>query len=334
MLCPAPDPRRGSGVEGPDRGYPSLVPGNAGSVPRDHIVRFYDSDAELVGEVTTFVAEGLSLGEPAVVIARPGTSSAVRDALAGRAFDLDRVRFIDAAEALGAFMVCGLPDPGRFREVIGTVVAQAARAGARPRAFGEMVAVLWEQANAAAAIALEGLWNDLATEVDFVLCCAYPISALSAADDLRSATEICNSHSEVVAPPSYLTGAGMSEIGAERSQVFIPTRSATTGARRFIIDALRSWDLEALAGDASIVISELAANAVQHAASAFRVTVRRDGSKVRIAVEDADTAEPKARERAIDGNGGFGMMLVRGLASTSGLHVTPDGKTVWAYVGA
>jgi anti-sigma regulatory factor (Ser/Thr protein kinase) len=302
--------------------------------PHDHLVHFYDADDELIREVSAFLADGLSGGGTAVAIAAPERLSGIVDALASRGFaEGDRFRTLDAAEALGAFMIDGRPDRERFREVIGTVVSEAGRSGTNVRAFGEMVSLLWDRDNVAAAVELEGLWNELGTELDFFLYCAYPISSLAAADDLRAATEICARHSDVVAPPSYLTGMAPGADGPERSQVFVPTRSATTGARRFVIESLRSWGLDELVPDASIVISELAANAVLHAASAFRVSITRAGSKVRIAVEDADTTEPNGGRRATDGSGGFGMTLVERLSSTMGLQSTPDGKTVWAYVG-
>jgi hypothetical protein len=54
---------------------------------------------------------------------------------------------LDAAETLQKFMVEGFPDAARFREVLSSVVVRARGAvekGARVVAFGEMVALLWE----------------------------------------------------------------------------------------------------------------------------------------------------------------------------------------------
>ncbi len=49
------------------------------------------------------------------------------------------------------------------------------RDGRRVRAFGEMVAVLWDQGQNAATVRLEHLWHKLCPEEkDFSLFCTYP----------------------------------------------------------------------------------------------------------------------------------------------------------------
>jgi len=97
-------------------------------------------------------------------------------------------------------MVGGLPDAASFSEIVthALVRARVAAEGERPRVagFGEMVALLWAQGNAAAAIALERLWNDLAHTNAFTLRCAYPKSdfALGHEDYFL---KICGEHSHV-----------------------------------------------------------------------------------------------------------------------------------------
>jgi hypothetical protein len=76
---------------------------------------------------------------------------------------------LDAAATLSQFMVDGEPSPGRFTEIVGSIIARAANGRRRVRIFGEMVALLWADGNWAAAIRLEALWNDLARTHSFSL---------------------------------------------------------------------------------------------------------------------------------------------------------------------
>jgi hypothetical protein len=61
-----------------------------------------------------------------------------------------------------------------------------------------MVAVLWDEGNVTAAIALEDLWNDLATRYPFSLFCAYPMRALKADASTEGFRTICGQHSKVL----------------------------------------------------------------------------------------------------------------------------------------
>ena len=78
-------------------------------------------------------------------------------------------------------MLDGWPDPARFAEVVGGLIERVrAASGSEARgvaAFGEMVALLWMEGKADAAIRIEELWNDLARTHAFSLRCAYPMSS-------------------------------------------------------------------------------------------------------------------------------------------------------------
>jgi two-component sensor histidine kinase len=82
--------------------------------------------------------------------------------------------------------------------------------------------------------------------------------------------------------------------------------------------------------DVALVATELAANAVTHAASAFRVSLSRNASHVRIAVEDAAAAYPRPRSAGPNDTSGRGLALVQVLAERWGCDPMPTGKTVWA----
>jgi hypothetical protein len=67
-----------------------------------------------------------------------------------------------------------------------------------------MVALLCCANNAAAAIYLEQLWNELALSHHFSLCCAYPLSSLDANLDLDAVLQICAEHSLAIPAESLL----------------------------------------------------------------------------------------------------------------------------------
>lgn len=118
---------------------------------------------------------------------------------------------------------------------------------------------------------------------------------------------------------------------------------STRTARALVVDALRAWDLGALADDARLVVSELATNAVLHSGSrTFELSVARTGGWVRIAVGD-DGAVPAAavvrRSRPTGGTAtavrpetttGRGLGIVEELASAWGVQVDGAVKWVWA----
>ena len=128
-----------------------------------------------------FLGEGFIAGLPAVVIATPPHRDAIRTVLAGHYFDLSRLEaandliMVDAAEMLSRFMHDGMPDATRFSDAMIPVIEQACR-GRKDcviRAYGEMVDVLWQAGQTAAAIRLEMLWNQLAQTHSFALLCGY-----------------------------------------------------------------------------------------------------------------------------------------------------------------
>lgn len=169
-----------------------------------HVVGFYGTEAFLTGSVRDFLAPSLRAGDAAIVVA-----TAAHRALFGRALDKAGIdvrtaqrsgRYIalDASETLSTFMVTSLPDAARFRATIETVIHRAAQGTRDVRIYGEMVAVLWDQGNVAAAIELERLWNDLASTNPFSLFCAYPIRAFDIDAGVEQFREICAQHSTVI----------------------------------------------------------------------------------------------------------------------------------------
>jgi hypothetical protein len=146
-----------------------------------HAVRFYKDAGSLAEIVCGFLAEGLTRGEPAVLIATPEHVPSFRECFSSNGIDVDaaitsgRLTILDAEETLSRFMHDGIPMAQPFSETISPVLRSvAARCpGMSIRAYGEMVDVLWRKGQTAAAIRLETLWNDLARTHEFKLLCGY-----------------------------------------------------------------------------------------------------------------------------------------------------------------
>lgn len=172
--------------------------------PHDHVVNFYDTDDDMVDDVSRFLGAGLSAGEAVVVIATAAHRESLSAKLTAHGIDLaaaradGRYRCHDAADTLAAFTVDGALSQERFIEVIGGVIADASSGGRHVRAFGEMVALLWADGNVPGALGLEAMWNDLARTAKFSLYCAYPTGIVSRAGDLDGRQRICAEHSGVV----------------------------------------------------------------------------------------------------------------------------------------
>jgi anti-sigma regulatory factor (Ser/Thr protein kinase) len=113
--------------------------------------------------------------------------------------------------------------------------------------------------------------------------------------------------------------------------VLSPHPSSPRAARRFLAALLASWRMpEMLEGDAALLLSELATNAVLHARSPFTVIVRYDGANLVIEVGDGSQAQPRMRLTDMsDAPGGRGLMLIDTIAPRWGILPTTKGKRVW-----
>jgi anti-sigma regulatory factor (Ser/Thr protein kinase) len=84
---------------------------------------------------------------------------------------------------------------------------------------------------------------------------------------------------------------------------------------------------------ATQVVSELATNAVVHAATAFTVTVVVDDGLVRVAVTDAKPlVAVTQRPFSASTTTGRGLRLVERMSRSWGVETTPTNKTVWCEI--
>lgn len=174
---------------------------------RDHAVQIYANESSFMDALEGFVASGLRRRESVIVIATAGHLHDLEKRLRGSWLDIDRARWEEryiavlAQETLNRFMVDGEPDEELFKRVASELLARARGNNRKVRAFGEMVAILWAQGNAAGAIKLEQLWSKLQALEEFPLFCAYPHAGF--AEDATSASieRVCSTHTRVI--PGY-----------------------------------------------------------------------------------------------------------------------------------
>ena len=102
-------------------------------------------------------------------------------------------------------------------------------------------------------------------------------------------------------------------------------------ARRFVKEILTQWDLLPLLDDALIVVSELAANAITHAGSDYRVRLSSTQRSVRIEVRDGGDGTPEPQPQSLTSEHGRGLLMVAAIAASWGIERS-DGrrKLVWA----
>ena len=305
-------------------------------VSGSHVVQFYEHDRDLARVAGAYLADGIRAGEVALVVATPGHRAALEAELDRLGIDVAAARehqvlvMADAASTMARFVADGRPDPDRFDDVIGGLVREARATGRAVRAFGEMVALLWDQGLVGAAIELEDLWNELGDQVDFGLLCGYPVASVESSDDAESFAHVCHAHAAVVDGAPVVQQLSALPGPLELVEAFAADVNAPSEAREFVTGVPRMFPDAEIADDAALVTAELATNAVMHARSAFSVTVSRRDGVVRISVRDASTQVPRLRAPDPFSGAGRGLRIVSSLASRWGTELLPRGKIVWA----
>jgi anti-sigma regulatory factor (Ser/Thr protein kinase) len=302
---------------------------------RGRAAGFHTLDSEGFGAVARFVAAGWDRDECVVVVATGPHRVAVDELLVELGHDpaaelaAGRYLTFDAEETLAELVVDGRLDVEHLLRRVDEVVARVSATGRPIRAFGEMVALLWQRRRIGEAVALELLWSRLLREHDFSLLCAYPTGVLDHAE-LVDVRRVCDLHTDLRPVGSSWTGSARLAEGHACSRAYPPRAESVPAARHFVVGVLRAWGHEGLAADAALIVSELATNALTHAASPFRVVVDRHGGGVRIGVEDAALGTLERRAAELDDVSGRGVAIVAALSDRWGYGPVPGGKVVWA----
>jgi hypothetical protein len=174
--------------------------------PSEHLVHIYSNDSVFLDMLEGFVAGGLAAGEAIILIATPAHRAGLEQRLVNAGNNLplarrqNRYLALDAERALAKFMMRGWPDDILFKSFIEDLLQQAGAGEPVPRrvrAFGEMVALLWQQGYTGATVRLEYLWQQLCNDRGLSLFCAYPKLGFTQPADI-SIKEICSTHSKVI----------------------------------------------------------------------------------------------------------------------------------------
>jgi anti-sigma regulatory factor (Ser/Thr protein kinase) len=100
-------------------------------------------------------------------------------------------------------------------------------------------------------------------------------------------------------------------------------------ARRAVGAVLAGWgfgDEDWLDG-ASVVVSELIANAVRHGGGSLELRVQAHADRVVVSAADGSSVVP--RHRSADGTGGRGLAVIEAFAARWGVEDHEGGKRVW-----
>ena len=159
-----------------------------------HAVQFYNDDVFLIDTVSAFITAGLKENGAIIVIATAQHREELRNTL--QAANNSSITYIDAVELLSTFMVDDWPNEARFTSTVGPLLQRAALKGP-VRIFSEMAAVLWTEGKTRAAIRLEELGNELASQHAFSLLCAYPMSGFPDQKNNLSFLQVCRAHTHV-----------------------------------------------------------------------------------------------------------------------------------------
>jgi hypothetical protein len=336
MRLAAPDGETVVGIEYLNGGRPGKG--------RRRAVQFYGHDTELAERVADYLLGALDRDGTAIVIASPEHRNAFEARLAEAGADLDGARardayvVLDARETLREFSAADRLDPDAFDRVVGGLIRRAGADGRVVRAYGEMVATLWDDGLVNEAAHLEQMWDDLGRELAFSLFCGYRADSVTRPGRADALAEVCRVHEQIVgdspgqvaetAPEAVALRAEAGQTGAVRTFAFSPEAPAT--ARHFVVSTLTGWGVADVAEDAALAVTELAANAIVHAHSAFTVILSAHNDLVRVSVRDA-RALP-----AGDPAGGLmpvplhGLGAVDALASGWGVEsLGSAGKTIW-----
>lgn len=105
--------------------------------------------------------------------------------------------------------------------------------------------------------------------------------------------------------------------------------SSAGEARRFVESALAAARRDDLVYTATLLVSELVANAVLHSGTPLEVVVGTAGGGVRVEVHDGSPQLPVRKHYSNMSGTGRGLMLVERIATDWGAEPTRTGKVVW-----
>jgi anti-sigma regulatory factor (Ser/Thr protein kinase) len=112
------------------------------------------------------------------------------------------------------------------------------------------------------------------------------------------------------------------------TRAFPASSGSVKKARHFIAQYLSDVAPDVV-DDVTLVVSELATNAVRHASVDFVVAAERKNGRLRVAVTDGGGGSPHVRHPSSDEPSGRGLQIVEALSDDWGIDRGRRGTTVW-----
>lgn len=175
----------------------------SGLSPGHHLLQVYRDPSAVEEAVSFFIRDGLSKGEAVLVVARESRCENLVRRLKedrsapGGLLNTNQPVFKHADALLNEFMNDSRPDWALFKEKIGGAIQRARGKNSKIRIYGEMVDILSEAGNKAAALRLEEMWNALASHYPFSLFCAYSEDNIHS-DDGSFVHDVCARHTDQI----------------------------------------------------------------------------------------------------------------------------------------
>jgi two-component sensor histidine kinase len=110
----------------------------------------------------------------------------------------------------------------------------------------------------------------------------------------------------------------------------LPVTGAPRHARNLVTDACLRWDLTHLIPPATLIISELVSNVIDHAHTIMTLEVSLRTSQLYLAVCDGSSKPPVLGRYSNPPREGRGLHLVTAFSTAWGVIAEKGGKTVWA----
>lgn len=140
--------------------------------------------------------------------------------------------------------------------------------------------------------------------------------------------------------PGMTTGRGGKDTGKESRLIMSPDATgrfegdsgSPAKARALVRQALEAWDRDDLDDVASLLTTEVVANAVRYATDQIALRVTLADEVVRVEVHDSSPVLPRGRRVTTGATSGRGLLVLEALAQRWGADRDGSGKTVWFEV--
>lgn len=163
----------------------------------EHIVHFYDDDRYPAAEIAEHLAAGAAAGNSVAVIATQQHLDAIGAELAAHGLHLGDMVAVEATALVASCERDGAPDMDAFRRAVEDLAIRLTATGRPATIYGEVVDILCSRGDAAAALELEHVWNDLIANRQVSLSCGYNLSSFSSAQSLDAYLGVCDAHATI-----------------------------------------------------------------------------------------------------------------------------------------